>query len=44
MAALVKGFKSEDLNEVKRAAREMSAFLARGKENPAAPTAVEVGP
>ena len=44
MAALVKGFKAEDLNEVKRAAREMSAFLARGTENPAAPTTVEVGP
>jgi len=44
MAALVKGFKAKDLNEVKRAAREMSAFLARGKENPPAPTAADVGP
>lgn len=31
MAGLVKGFKAEDLEEVKRAAKEVGAFLTRGE-------------
>jgi hypothetical protein len=39
MAAMVKSFKAEDLHEVKRAAKEMAAFLARGEEEaPEPPT------
>jgi hypothetical protein len=37
MAVLVKGFKAEDLNEVKKAAKDMGAFLARGEGNAAKP-------
>ena len=38
MAAMVKSFKAEDLGEIKRAAKEMGAFLARGEASAAIPT------
>lgn len=38
MAAMVKSFKAEDLGEIKRAAKEMGAFLARGEASAATPT------
>jgi len=40
MARLVKGFKAEDLWEVKKAAKEMGTFLTRGKgSDPESPRA-----
>jgi len=42
MAALVKSFKAEDLDEVKRAAKEMGAFLARGEGNGPEPSSPDI--
>ena len=41
MAALVKAFKAEDLGEIKRAAKEMAAFLARDEARVASPAATD---
>jgi hypothetical protein len=37
MAAMVKSFKAEDLEEVKKAAKDMEAFLARGDKKDSEP-------
>jgi len=42
MAALVKSFKAEDLDEVKRAAKEMGAFLTRGEGNGPEPSSPDI--
>ncbi|MHB8895849.1 MAG: hypothetical protein ACYC99_11840 [Candidatus Geothermincolia bacterium] len=40
MASLIKQFKAEDLTEVKKAAKEMEAFLARGEVSGAEPPTI----